>query len=117
MKKYTQYIVFAIVCLQFVGFFAPIHTHADEFLVGNSHEIQQIVQHGDADHCKHLPLSHEKDCILCSISLQQSFKHSPFVFTIEYKESETVIDSQHSNIPNFLVSHSISHRGPPVLFV
>ena len=88
--------------------------HADLDLISGSGTVQ-IATHADADNCKHIPISHQDSCALCS-SVEGRAILTPAPFPLEFLDTAPVTQVfAFSSSYSFALLNSFSRRGPPSL--
>ncbi len=112
MLRAKRHIAIVIFLLQTAGLFTSVHFHAEDFVLPIFHNELSLANHHDADRCKHIPVSHEKDCAVCTQQLTSFFSTSePLQSSYCNNDKFAGIDAPQKLFYHFIFS--VSRRGPP----
>jgi hypothetical protein len=110
----SKILVLFLVLSHLLGFRLHYAFHKDLIVISGLLG-QQILPHGDADHCKHIPLSEYIECNIC-LSSQNSIvpvQISPNPGKVQVVGAAAIISSQ--LLVQEHLFESFSRRGPPSL--
>ncbi len=109
--RLRTYCSLALLLVYVLGIVTPMEHHHLDDVMGSGRAV--LMQHEDADHCKHVPLAVYGDCALCAMyngKATEAVSASP-VLGAPFREVVCAVQQPYFHSLHFLSSQS--HRGPP----